>query len=83
MKTYNFRVVLASGTDLTDDLAERLGEVGCDDATPWSSKGVVSLGFDREADSLETAIRSAIADIQKAGCTVEHVEIEAETLVGG
>ena len=79
MTTYEFTLVLAKGTELTDDLAEAIFEAGCDDATSWSSQGIVSVGFDREADSLESAIRSAVADVQKAGCTVARVQIEADS----
>jgi hypothetical protein len=37
-----------------------------------------SVDFHREADSLESAIRSAIAHVGAAGCTVTRVEIDAE-----
>ena len=57
-------------------MAEALYAAGCDDGHPWSSEGVAAVSFDREADGLESAIRSAVADIQKAGYTVDHVEIE-------
>ena len=30
-----------------------------------------------EAESLESAIRSAVADVQKAGCTVKHTIVES------
>ncbi len=49
---------------------------GCDDGHPWSSEGVAAITFDREADCLESAIRSAVADVQKAKFTVKRVEIE-------
>ena len=35
--------------------------------------GVAVIGFSREADCLESAVRSAVADVQKAGCVVERV----------
>ena len=79
MKTYEFSVVLAGLAVIDDDLADALFAAGCDDGTPISSSGVASIGFSREAESLETAIRSAIADVQKAGCTVARVEIEADS----
>jgi hypothetical protein len=37
------------------------------------------IGFSREADCLESAIRSAVADVQKAGCVVERVQIERDS----
>ncbi len=60
--------------------AEALFEAGCDDGSPGSSQGVVSIDFHREAESLEAAIRSAIADVQKAGCAVAQVTLEADVL---
>lgn len=80
MAVYEFTSILSSGTELTEDLADALFEVGCDDGSLGSCMGVVSVDFHREADSLEAAIRSAIADIQKAGCAVAQVTLEADGL---
>ncbi len=82
MATYRFTVILAGLDEISDDLAEALFEAGCDDGSPWSSQGVAAVGFDREAESFEQAVRSAIADVQKAGCHVAWVKIEPEDLVG-
>jgi hypothetical protein len=76
VNSYDFVVVLKGLDVIDDDLAEALFEAGCDDGSPFSSCGVAAIGFSREADSLESAIRSAVADVQKAGCTVKRVEIE-------
>jgi hypothetical protein len=81
MATYRFTVILAGLDEISDDLAEALFEAGCDDGSPWSSRGVAAVGFDREAESFEQAVRSAIADVQKAGCHVAWVKIEPEDLV--
>jgi hypothetical protein len=81
MATYRFTVILAGLNEISDDLAEALFETGCDDGSPWSSQGVAAVGFDREAESFEQAVRSAIADVQKAGCHVAWVKIEPEDLV--
>ncbi len=51
------------------------------DATCSSRGGVVCVSFDRESESLETALRSAIADIVTAGGTVAAIEIEQEEIV--
>ena len=77
MTTYDFTVVLGPG-ELTLDLADSLFEAGCDDGTPSQRAGIMYIGFSREADSLESAIRSAIADVAKTGCVVTRVEIEAD-----
>jgi hypothetical protein len=81
MATYRFTVILAGLSEISDDLAEALFEAGCDDGSPWSSQGVAAVAFDREAESLEQAVRSAIAGVQKAGCHVAWVKIEPEDLV--
>ena len=79
MRGFQFDVILSGLSEVTDDLADALFEAGCDDGTPCSSEGVAWIGFTREADSLESAIRSAVADVQKAGCTVSRVQIEADS----
>lgn len=79
MKEYQFTLVLAGDVELTEELADRLFTSGCNDGSPGSCNGVVSIDFHREAKSLEEAIRSAIADVQAAGCTVNKVEITASS----
>ena len=59
---------------MTEEIADALYEAGSDDCTPFSSQGMASIGFSREAASLEDAVRSAIADVNKAGFTVARVE---------
>jgi hypothetical protein len=79
MHIHEFTLILAKDTELTEELADNLFEAGCDDGSPFSSCGIVGVGFSREAESLEAAIRSAVADVQKAGCTVERVQIESDS----
>ncbi len=76
--TYTFTVVLADINEMTTNLADALFAAGCDDGHPWSGDGVSAITFDREAESLITAIRSAIVDVQNAGCIVRKVEIEPD-----
>ena len=76
---YEFTVVLANQDVMTPDMAESLYVAGCDDDHPWSSEGVAAVTFDREADRLESAIHSAVADVQKAGYTVKRVQIEEDS----
>ena len=80
MREYDFAVILAAPAQLTKEVENSLFEAGCADGMPWSSQGVVGIGFARKADSLESAIRSAIADVEKAGCAVAKVEIVPEAL---
>lgn len=81
MATYEFTLILADEPELTDDVCEALAAAGCDDGTIGQLCGVPQIAFDREAESLEAAIRSAIADVQKAGCRVKRLEMDNEALV--
>jgi hypothetical protein len=74
MQPFEFEVILSGVDEMTEDISNALYEAGCDDGTPFSSEGVAAVGFTREAASLEDAIRSAIADVQKAGYSVARVE---------
>lgn len=73
MGTYEFSVVLAAG-ELSDADCDVLYEAGCDDGTVVTRSGVTWIAFDREADSLEEAIRSATAQVRAAGFEVARVE---------
>ncbi len=72
--------ILKGQLELTEEIADRLFEAGCDDGTPGTCNGVFSIDFHREANSLEEAIRSAIANVKSAGYRIERVEIEAEAV---
>ena len=76
---YEFQLVLKEGTEITEELADRLFDAGCDDGTPGTFCGTPYISFHREADSLESAIRSAVADVQKAECVVERLQIEHDS----
>ena len=82
MTTWEFTVRLAGVEEMSEELANALFKAGCDDGTAGSSCGIATVSFSREAPLLEEAIRSAIADIQKAGYRVECVQIEREELAG-
>ena len=78
MQTWEFTITLAD-TGLTDDQVDALYGMASD-ASCGSCAGVWSIDFDRDAESLETAIRSAIADTRKAGLTPKRIELETESL---
>jgi hypothetical protein len=80
MTKYDFSLVLKGNIELTEEMADRLYEAGCDDGTPGTCEGVFSIDFHRHASSLEAAIRSAIASVKEAGFDVERVEIEADAV---
>jgi hypothetical protein len=61
----------------TTALAERLYGIAAN-ALFVSRNGEVCVTFDREANTLEDAVRSAIADIARAGARALKIEIEHE-----
>ena len=77
---HEFTLVLAS-RDLTEEQCNSLYEAGCDDGTISTSQGVSRIDFARQARSLEDAIRSAMADVNRAGLRVIRAEITPENLV--
>jgi len=71
MTTYQFALIV-EGPDLqADERIEALAGAGCDDALVGCVDGVQYLDFDRGAASLEEAILSAVADVER----VEGVEV--------
>jgi hypothetical protein len=80
MRKSDFTVILRDRPELTDEMAEALYSAGCDDGTPGSCDGVVSIDFHRERDSLEEAIRSAIVDVRAAGFRVSRIVVEADSV---
>lgn len=67
--------IVASGVDPRgEDFEARFLDAGCDDATVSFRNGHILLDFAREADSLATAIVSAVENASAAGATVQRVE---------
>jgi hypothetical protein len=75
MKTYDFTLVLADISDMSDDQGDALFEAGCDDGTIVTRDEHVYVDFTRESPSLEQAINTAAADVERAGFRVDHVEV--------
>lgn len=73
---HEFALILAQPEQSEED-ADRLYEAGCDDGSICTCQGVTRIDFHREAESLETAIRSAVADVRRAGFQVARVEIDS------
>jgi hypothetical protein len=80
MSKYEFTLVLKGSLELTEEIADKLFECGCDDGSPGTCNGVFRIDFHREASSLETAINSAIQNVRNAGLEVEQVQIEANAM---
>lgn len=81
MKAYEFDVFLKDVAEVTDDQADALFAAGCDDGTPVSCNGSTWIHFDREAQSLEDAIRSAVMQVRSAGFRVSKIELDAGAAV--
>jgi hypothetical protein len=67
MKTWEFTLEITGVADPTDELADALFRAGCSDATLSKSEGRLWLDFDRNSESMEEAVRTAIDDVRRAG----------------
>lgn len=79
---WRFTIRLNGVDALSDEQIEALFAAGCVDGVPASSCGQAWIDFDREADSLELAMRSAVRDVRQAGLKIARVEVEEDALVG-
>ena len=65
MSSYQFTLIV-EGPDLQSDRAiDALFDAGCDDALVGRTDGIQYLDFDRDGANPETAILSAIADVER------------------
>jgi hypothetical protein len=76
VQKHEFTLILTRPEESESD-ADRLFGAGCDDGSISTSEGVTRIDFHREAESLETAIRSAVGDVNKAGFQVARIEIDS------
>jgi len=81
MMTYEFDLLLKDLREVSDEQADALFAAGCDDGTPACCNGIAWIHFDRQAPSLEEAIRSAVGQVQAAGFTVSKIELDAASAV--
>jgi len=83
MTDYRFAVIIPAGPLAHDeilDATDALGAAGCTDASIRGHADGMELLFERAADSLEAAISSAIADVERAGHRVSKVELDREVI---
>ncbi len=74
---YNFRLKYQLSADDCDpdDIIERLGAAGCDDALVGIGRpGRLALDFTRESESAHAAVRSAIDEVRRAIPTAMLIE---------
>lgn len=72
---YAFTLILSGFDAISDEIENAIYEAGCDDAMLGIQGGSPFLSFDREADSLDEALHSAIKDAEKAGLGIEVVRV--------
>lgn len=73
--TFTLKYQLRDGDQSVDDVLERLGATGCDDALVGIGQvGHLSLDFTREATSAEAALVSALADVKRAVPSAKLIE---------
>ena len=85
MADYRFSAIVPAPQMTPDqqfDATDKLAEAGCGDATIRGHADGIELVFTRSADSLQTAIASAIADVERAGFAVSKVELERAAIPG-
>ncbi len=71
MTTHTFTLIV-DGPDLqSDELANAVYEAGGDDALIGRADGIQFVDFDRDADSLQDAVLSAVAELE----TIEEVTV--------
>jgi hypothetical protein len=78
-EVFSFTLILAGFEEITSELENAIYEAGCSDALLGIHAGTPYLGFDREAETLDGAIKSAIRDVERAssmsGIPVEAVRV--------
>ena len=79
MRIYEFTLILTA--DPNEEEADRLYSI-FDDGTITTVKGIPQIRFHREAFSLESAIGSALLDIQKVGFDAVRVYINPKVMLG-
>ena len=72
MSIFEFRLVVNEPID--DEAANRLFEAGADDGFPESGPSGHAIAFERDAESFEEAVLSAIKEVEGAGFEVQRVE---------
>lgn len=78
MSEWTFRLVVV-GVELDDADIDALFDAGCDDATFAKERDGRVLGlFDREADTPEAAVLSAVVDVESAGIDARVVSVAVE-----
>ena len=87
MTEYHFRLILRGPMtgELSDeellDATDALGEAGCNDCSISVHGRGLELEFDRDHQSLQKAIASAIHDVERAGYVVESIQMDRDAVL--
>lgn len=68
---HSFTLLLSGFDELTAEIENRLFDAGCEDATLGIQAGTPYLAFDRDAESFEEAMNSAIRDVEHSGLGIQ------------
>ena len=77
MKTYEFTIIVPEIDDSTADAIYGL----CPDSSVGAIHGVSYVAFDREGDTLEHAIRSAVSQLRSLGTEPLRIELDVPEVV--
>ena len=80
MRQFSFTLWLADDPRDIDEWSGALYQAGADDSTCGTSNGQNFADFDRQAQSLEEAIRSAHDNVAAAGLRVVRLEMAEEDM---
>lgn len=81
MQSHTFSLMISPPSVDEETAADRLYGSGCDDALFSVSGGVYEVEFDRDAESLRDAVRSAIRDVNAAGIGARVLRVVPDDLV--
>lgn len=79
MKIFDFTITIDQFIEDLDVIDAFYGKTG--DATVAGSEGKTLVHFDREAQSLDEALRSAVADLQAQGWQVREISVEPDCVL--
>lgn len=81
INTHHFTLILPNVNDKTEGLEDAIFEASCDDALIFFKNNITYLEFDREAETFEKAVLSAIQDIEKSPLGIKVTRVEPDMLV--
>lgn len=83
MPAFRFSIIVAAPQLTHEEIlnaTDSLAAAGCDDASIGGHDEGMELLFERSADSLQSALSSAVADVEQAGYVVTRIELQREAI---